>query len=35
MGPQNSKQQLDKIMSYVDIGLAQKAPSCLIGGKQP
>ena len=34
MGPQNSKQQLDKIMSYVDIGLAEGA-ELLIGGKQP
>jgi aldehyde dehydrogenase len=34
MGPQNSRQQLDKIMSYVDIGLAEGA-ELLIGGKQP
>jgi len=34
MGPQNSKQQLDKIMSYVDIGL-QEGAELLIGGKQP
>jgi len=34
MGPQNSRQQLDKIMSYVDVGLAEGA-ELLIGGKQP
>ncbi|ORA83685.1 aldehyde dehydrogenase [Mycobacterium malmoense] len=34
VGPQNSKQQLDKIASYVDIGLGEGA-ECLIGGKQP
>jgi aldehyde dehydrogenase len=34
MGPQNSRQQLDKIMSYVDIGLAEGA-ELLIGGHQP
>ena len=34
MGPQNSRQQLDKIRSYVDIGLAEGA-ELLIGGKQP
>ncbi len=34
MGPQNSKQQLDKIMSYVDIGL-QEGAELLVGGKQP
>jgi aldehyde dehydrogenase len=34
MGPQNSKQQLDKIMSYVDIG-RQEGAELLIGGKQP
>jgi len=34
MGPQNSKQQLEKIMSYVDIGLAEGA-ELLIGGRQP
>jgi aldehyde dehydrogenase len=34
MGPQNSEQQLDKIMSYVDIGLAEGA-ELLIGGHQP
>jgi len=34
MGPQNSKQQLDKIRSYVDIGL-QEGAELLIGGKQP
>jgi len=34
MGPQNSQQQLDKISSYVDIGL-QEGAECLIGGKQP
>jgi len=34
MGPQNSRQQLDKIMSYVDIGL-QEGAELLIGGKQP
>jgi aldehyde dehydrogenase len=34
MGPQNSRQQLDKIISYVDIGLAEGA-ELLIGGKQP
>jgi len=34
MGPQNSRQQLEKIMSYVDIGLAEGA-ELLIGGKQP
>ena len=34
MGPQNSRQQLDKIMSYVDIGLAEGA-ELLIGGQQP
>jgi aldehyde dehydrogenase len=34
MGPQNSRQQLDKIMSYVDVGLAEGA-QLLIGGKQP
>jgi aldehyde dehydrogenase len=34
MGPQNSRQQLDKIMSYVEIGRAEGA-ECLIGGKRP
>jgi aldehyde dehydrogenase len=34
MGPQNSRQQLDKIKSYVDIGLAEGA-ELLIGGRQP
>jgi aldehyde dehydrogenase len=34
MGPQNSKQQLDKIMSYVDIG-RQEGAECLIGGERP
>ena len=34
MGPQNSKQQLDKIMSYVDIG-RQEGAQCLIGGERP
>jgi aldehyde dehydrogenase len=34
MGPQNSRQQLDKITSYVGIGLAEGA-ELLIGGKQP
>jgi aldehyde dehydrogenase len=34
MGPQNSRQQLEKIMSYVDIGL-QEGAELLIGGKQP
>ena len=34
MGPQNSLQQLEKIKSYVDIGLAEGA-ELLIGGKQP
>jgi aldehyde dehydrogenase len=34
MGPQNSRQQLEKIRSYVDIGLAEGA-ELLIGGRQP
>jgi aldehyde dehydrogenase len=34
MGPQNSRQQLEKIKSYVDIGLAEGA-ELLIGGRQP
>ena len=34
MGPQNSKQQLEKIMSYVDIG-RQEGAQCLIGGEKP
>ena len=34
MGPQSSKQQLDKIESYVDIGL-QEGAECLIGGRRP
>ena len=34
MGPQNSKQQLEKIMSYVDIG-RQEGAECLIGGERP
>jgi aldehyde dehydrogenase len=34
MGPQNSKQQLDKIVSYVDIG-RQEGAECLIGGERP
>ncbi len=34
MGPQNSRQQLDKIMSYVDIG-RQEGAECLIGGERP
>ena len=34
MGPQNSQQQLEKIKSYVDIGLAEGA-ELLIGGRQP
>jgi len=33
IGPQNSAQQLQKIMSYVDIGL-QEGATCLIGGKR-
>src|ERR1039457_2531891 len=34
MGPQNSKQQLEKITSYVDIGRQGRA-ECLIGGERP
>src|SRR5246127_2754029 len=34
MGPQNSKQQLEKIESYVDVGL-QEGAELLIGGKRP
>jgi len=34
MGPQNSQQQLEKIESYVDIGL-QEGAELLIGGQRP